>query len=121
MSLQDDLAAALVAEHIAAFNAHDTERLISGLAEDAVWATGQDVEVGHDRLRVLFDDWLWSLDPRLEIDNIIARDSRVAAQLRERLSVDGKREMKNIAAFFEIVGDKIQRVKVYREGSADIS
>lgn len=38
--------AVLVSEHIAAFHAHDTERVLAGLADDAVWITGADTVRG---------------------------------------------------------------------------
>ena len=53
----------LVAEHLAAFNAHDSARLLAGLAEDVRWATGQDVFHGRDELAELFDDGLWAMRP----------------------------------------------------------
>jgi hypothetical protein len=37
----------VVAEHLTAFNEHDTDRLLAGFASDAVWATGQLVVRGR--------------------------------------------------------------------------
>jgi ketosteroid isomerase-like protein len=111
---------ALVLGHVAAFNDHSTERLLAGLSEDVVWVTGQDRVAGQDGVRDLFDDWLWSLDPMLTVRSLVVDRSLAAAELVEELTVDGQRKIMNIAAFFQIRGDRLAQVKVYREGSADI-
>lgn len=109
-----------VDEHVAAFNAHDTQRLLGGLTPDAVWITGSDTVTGHAALADMFDDWLWSMDPRLEPVTVIADDRCAAAQFRETLTVEGERREFHIAVFFELAGGLIRRAKVYREGSADL-
>ncbi|MDX6257885.1 MAG: uncharacterized protein QOJ11_4219 [Frankiales bacterium] len=113
-------AAAAVREHIAAFNAHSTERLLAGFAADAVWRTGADVFEGEAGLAHLFDPWLWTLSPSLTLGNLVAEGSRVAVQLVEELTVDGELQRMDIAVFFEIRDGKIVSAKVYREGSADL-
>jgi ketosteroid isomerase-like protein len=109
-----------VEEHVAAFNAHDTRRLLAGLAPDAIWITGADKLVGRDALGELFDDWLWSTDPALSVISLVIEEDRAAAQLREEMTVEGKRREFLIAAFFEIADGLITRAKIYREGSADL-
>ncbi|HEY2271825.1 MAG TPA: nuclear transport factor 2 family protein [Jatrophihabitantaceae bacterium] len=111
---------AAVVEHVAAFNAHDTTRLLAGLAPDAVWITGQDTAVGRSALGELFDDWLWSLDPHLETIRMAVDGDTAAAELRESLTVDGTRRQFSIAAFLTVTGGLITRGKIYREGSADL-
>jgi len=111
---------ALVLEHVAAFNAHSTARLLAGLAEDAVWVTGQDVVRDHGGLRELFDDWLWSLDPELTVRTLVTQGDRAAAELREDLGVGEQRQSMSIAVFFETDAGLIRSVKVYREGRADL-
>lgn len=113
-------AADAVAEHLAAFNAHDTARLLAGFAPDAVWITGQDTDVGHAALAGVFDDWLWSMRPRLELVRLVADDETVAAELREALTVDGTPHEYSIAAFFTVHNGLITRAKIYREGNADL-
>jgi hypothetical protein len=113
-------ARALVLDHIAAFNAHSTERLLAGLATDAVWQTGQDTVRGHAGLGDLFDDWLWSRTPALDVHTLLVEGTRVAAELREQLIVDGQRQTFDIAVFFDTDADRITSVKVYREGRADL-
>ena len=113
-------ARALVDEHVAAFNAHDTERLLAGLTPDAVWITGSDMVSGRDALAELFDDWLWSTQPELSVVSMVVDGHRVAAQLHEVMTVDGQRREFMIAVFFELADGLIRRAKVYREGTADV-
>jgi hypothetical protein len=110
----------VVEEHLAAFNAHDTERVLAGFASDAVWATGQDVARGSDALAELFDAGLWELDPSLRVLTLVDADPLVAAELHETLKVGGERRDFRIAVFFTVAGGLIRSAKVYREGSADI-
>ena len=114
-----DLAAA-VREHVAAFNAHDTGRLFAGFTADTEWITGADRFAGSAALRDVFDDWLWSLDPSLEVRSLVAGDGSAAAEFVERLTVAGEPREFWIAAFFAFDGGLIRRAKVYREGSADL-
>ena len=110
----------VVEEHVAAFNAHDTARLLAGFTADAVWATGRDVVRGHDALAELFDDGLWQLEPNLQLRSLVAGDDLVAVELSETIMVDGARTEFDIAAFFTIRGGQIAAAKVYREGTADL-
>jgi uncharacterized protein (TIGR02246 family) len=111
---------ALVEEHLAAFNAHDTARLLAGFAPDAVWITGADTISGRAALAELFDDWLWSLRPVLRATSIVVDGDRAAAQLHESMTVDGEPREFAIAVFFEVRDGLITRGKAYREGSADL-
>ena len=88
-----------VVEHVAAFNAHDSARVLAGLASDAIWITGKDTAVGRPALAELFDDWLWSLDPHLDLVRIIANGAEAATELRESITVDGAPREYSIAAF----------------------
>ncbi len=112
--------AAGVEEHLAAFNAHDTARLLAGFAPDAVWITGQDTVTGRDALAEVFDDGLWSMAPHLEPLTVLVDADHAAAQLRESITVDGAPRAFHIAVFLEFADGLIRRAKVYREGSADI-
>jgi hypothetical protein len=85
-----------------------------------VWITGQDTATGQAALGELFDDWLWSLEPHLELLAIVVEGNRVAAQLHESMTVDGERRDFDIAVFFDVTDGVIARAKVYREGSADL-
>jgi hypothetical protein len=112
--------AAAVQEHVAAFNTHDTERILAGLTTDVEWNTGVDAMLGIEALRDVFDPGLWALAPSLEVRSLIVGDDCAATELVERLTVDGAQREFWIAAFFTFRDGLIQRVKVYREGSADL-
>lgn len=110
----------LVDEHLAAFNAHDTERLLSGLADDIVWATGRDVFRGREALIEIFDAGLWAMQPSLQCRSLLDGGDCAAAELTEQLTVDGEVRRFPIAVFFRFAAGLITHVTVYREGSADI-
>lgn len=110
-----------VVEHLAAFNAHDTDRLLAGFTEDAVWATGQDIVRGRPALAELFDEGLWELAPSLTTLTLIADERSVAAELHERITIDGAEREFAIAAFFRVSDGLITSAKVYREGTADLA
>lgn len=109
-----------VLQHVAAFNAHDRERLLSGLHPDIIWSTGRDTLQGHAPLAALFDDGLWTLSPSLRMVRLVAGTGVAAAELEESLTVDGEVQTFPIACFFDLDGPSIVRVKVFREGTADI-
>lgn len=110
-----------VLEHIAAFNAHDRVRLLAGLAADATWLTGRDSLHGHAALAEMFDDGLWALNPSLRVLRLVAEAQSVAVEMVETLTVDDEQQVCPIACFFDLQGATIRRVKVFREGSADIT
>jgi ketosteroid isomerase-like protein len=110
----------VVREHLAAFNAHDTLRLLAWCTPDCVWVTGTDRFEGRPALAGIFDDWLWSLEPTLTVESMIAEGDSVAAELTERVTVDGETRSFAIAAFFTVADGLISRAKVYREGNADL-
>jgi uncharacterized protein len=109
-----------VHEHIAAFNAHDTARLLAGFAPEAVWITGADRFTGHAQLADVFNPWLWSLAPQLSVLGLVIAGDEAAARLHESLTVEGERREFDIAVFFEFTDGLIRWAKVYREGSADL-
>jgi ketosteroid isomerase-like protein len=111
---------AAVLEHVAAFNAHDSARVLAGFAPGAVWVTGTDRFEGAAALAEVFDPWLWTLEPELTLISLIVEDDRAAAQLRESMVVDGQGREFGIAVFFELAGGQIRQGKVYREGSAEL-
>jgi hypothetical protein len=110
----------IVLDHLYAFNQHDSQRLLAGLSPTVVWRTGRDRFEGHSQLGALFDDDLWDLAPSLTVRTLLVNGNHAAAELHEALTVDGVRQAFDIAVFFEIEADLIERATVYREGSADI-
>ena len=112
----------VVLEHLAAFNAHDTERLLETLADDVEWRTGTDLFACAEVLRRnLFDDGLWSLAPSLTLRMLVVEESTAAALLTERLTLDGVEQSFDIAVFFTVTDDQISAVTVFREGNADLA
>jgi ketosteroid isomerase-like protein len=107
-------------QHVEAVNAHDSARLLDTFTPNAVWATGHNVVHGTEALAELFDAWLWSLAPSLEVLSLVCEGRRAAAQLREVLTLDGETQDFTIGAFFHIQDGRISEGRVYREGTADV-
>jgi SnoaL-like domain len=112
---------AAVLDHVDAFNAHGTDRLIGGLHPDVVWATGSDVFRGTAQLRdQLFDEGLWALRPSLAVRKLLVEGDAAAGMFHEELVLDGERREFDIAVFFTVQDAAIRTVRVFREGSADV-
>ena len=112
---------AVVLDHLDAFNAHDTDRLIAGLHQDVIWATGSDVFHGASQVRNdVFDEGLWAMRPSLTVRTLLVEGSAAAGTLHEALTVNGELREFDIAVFFTVHHAAIRTVKVFREGSADI-
>jgi uncharacterized protein len=109
-----------VLEHLAAFNSHDGQRLFRGFDESIVWSTGADRFEGRQALHDLFDAWLWSMTPRLDLVRLIVEGDTASAECVEHLVIDGEPAGFAIAAFFTVRDGLLVRVKVFREGSADL-
>ena len=113
-------ASAAVREHVAAFNAWDTGRVLAGFAADAVWVTGQDRFVGAAALAELFDAGLWAIRPHLEVRRLLTEGESAALEAVETYELDGEKQVVALAAFLDFDGDGlIRRGTVYREGNAD--
>ncbi|MHB8339633.1 MAG: nuclear transport factor 2 family protein [Mycobacteriales bacterium] len=110
-----------VIEHLEAFNGHDTERVLRGLDEDVVWATGSDLYQGRATLRDVFDEWLWRLEPSLDVMRLIVEGDAAAVECVERMVVKGSPVEFPIAVFLTVRHGLLTKVKVFREGSADVS
>jgi hypothetical protein len=112
---------AAVLDHLDAFNAHDTDRLIAGLHQDVVWATGSDVVRGTSQLRDdLFDEGLWAMRPSLAVRTLLVEGETAAGTFHEVLTVNDELREFDIAVFFTVRDELIRTVQVFREGSADI-
>jgi hypothetical protein len=121
MSERYDQVERAIHEHVAAFNAQDLQRLLTGLAEDAVWQTGQDTVRGHDKLAVLYSNAFRVIAPRLTILSLLIDQGRAACELRESMIVDGCAREDFIAGFYRVdTNGVITSAKIYRQGSADI-
>ncbi len=109
----------VVEAHIDAFNAGDVNALIAGFADDAVFATGQDLIVGVRGLRAMFADALAQLSPTLVLRSVVVQGDVAACELTERIVVSGAEFEFALAAFYTVRRGRIVRVKVYREGTAE--
>lgn len=108
-------------EHVDAFNAHDTDRLLATVHPAVLWTTGTDVFRGADRLRdEVFDDAFWALWPSLRVQTLVVDGDSAAAVLTERITVDGEERSYDIAAFFTVALGVITSVRVLGAGSADL-
>jgi ketosteroid isomerase-like protein len=113
---------AAVLDHLDAFNSHDTDRLIAGLHQDVVWATGSDVFRGTRQLRNdVFDEGLWAMRPSLAVRTLLVEGEAAAGTFHEVLTVNDELRTFDIAVFFTVHDAVIRTVKVFREGSADIT
>jgi nuclear transport factor 2 (NTF2) superfamily protein len=112
---------AAVLDHLDAFNAHDPDRLIAGLGQDVVWATGSDVFRGTSQVREdLLDEGLWAMRPSLAVRTLVVEGEKAAGTFHEVLTVNGELREFDIAVFFTVRDEVIRTVQVFREGSADI-
>lgn len=90
----------MVLAHLAAFNSHDTEKVLRGLADTVVWATGSDVLHGKAALTDVFDDGLWDLGPHLDLQSLIVEGDSAAARCTETMAENGQQVMYPLAIFF---------------------
>jgi hypothetical protein len=111
---------AAVEGHFAAFNRHDAAALLAGLTDEIVWSTGTDTFRGREALTELFDDWLWSMEPRIDVLRTIVDDGNAAAECVEHLVIEDVVQSFPIGVFFVVRGSLISSVKVFREGTADV-
>ncbi|MBB2890429.1 nuclear transport factor 2 family protein [Flexivirga oryzae] len=110
----------LLERHVAAFNDRDVLGLLGDLAEDAEWVTGKYSCRGHAELRELFEGAFDAVVPRLEVVRVVPAGDVVAAELVEHMLLDGHPMSAAIAGFYAVRDGRIAKVKIYREGSADI-
>ncbi len=111
---------AVIETHVAAFNAGDVDGLMAGFADDAIFATGEHLVVGARGIRAMFRDALASLAPSLDVRATVVQGDVVACEMTERLTVEGAAFEFALAAFYTVRRGEIVRVKVYREGSAEL-
>lgn len=116
-----DQVAKAIRDHVAAFNAQDLQRLLTGLSEDVLWRTSQETFHGRDELASVFRAAFRTIAPRLALRSMLIDQDRAACQLHERLTVDGVTRDDFIAAFYQVESSGvITSAKIYREGSADV-
>lgn len=112
--------AAVVREHVRAFNDRDVDALMAGFTEDAVWVTGTTTITGRAALREFFAAAMAGLLPVLSVRDLVAGPYLVACELVETLTSGGRERTFHIAGFYRLRGGRIATAKIYREGSADL-
>ena len=112
---------AAVRAHIAAFNAADLDAVLAGFAEDAVFSAGEDVFIGRRSIAELFGAAFGpGIEASMELRSAVVQGDTVAAELAERIMFQGQSLEFAIAAFYTVRDARLARVKVYREGPADL-
>ncbi|WP_159945369.1 MULTISPECIES: nuclear transport factor 2 family protein [unclassified Nocardiopsis] len=114
-------AAAAVRAHVAAFNARDLDALMAGFTADASWVTGTTTARGREELTALFADAMRHLLPTLTLHELLCAHDRVACQMTETLTVEGRERTFPIAGFYRVRDGRIASAKIYREGSAELT
>jgi uncharacterized protein (TIGR02246 family) len=110
----------IIRRHVDAFNAHDLDALLDCFADDATWVTGTDHFRGKTELESLFAGAFRALAPTLTVVGMLVDGDRVACELREDYTVDGRARSDHIAGFYRVADGRIVSAKIYREGSADV-
>jgi ketosteroid isomerase-like protein len=116
----ETLNAALVARHVAAFNAGDVDALLADFAADATWVTGT-YTVPPGKLSDFFRDAMQELTPRLTVRRSIDGGDAVAVEMTESWTLGDRPDSAALLAVFSLRDGKIAAAKIYREGSADVS
>jgi predicted kinase/limonene-1,2-epoxide hydrolase len=110
----------VVRAHVAAFDEGRLADLLAGFTDDAAWRTGRSDATGAAELRELFAGAIAGLAPRLRIRSLVADGHRVAAELTETMTVDGREVTAPITGWYEVRDGRIAAAHVYREGSAEV-
>ena len=75
---------------------------------------------GKDDVERFLSDTIEAVAPTLELRTIVSGRDRAASEMRERYTVAGDQREVWIAAFYDFDDGQITRVRVYREGNADV-
>ena len=114
---------AVVHDHLEAFNARDLRALADGFADDATFASGNDLVVGRRGITAFFADaFAQPLRAHLQLRSSLTEGDTVACELAETLVLDdGRRHELALATFYTVRGGALARVKVYREDASTLS
>ncbi|WP_405912775.1 nuclear transport factor 2 family protein [Streptomyces sp. NBC_00963] len=112
--------AAVIHEHVRAFNARDLDALLAGFTEDALWVTGTTAVRGRVALAEFFQDAMQGLLPTLTVQSLVTEGSEAACQLTETLTVHGDEQTFSLAGFYLLHNRRIASAKIYREGKAEV-
>ena len=102
--------------HLAAFNDRDADAVVATFADDAVFAAGEQIVVGHRALRAMFADaFAAPIRARLDLRHAVVDGQTAACELSETLTVEGTTHELDMAAFYSVRDGLLTRVKVYRD------
>ncbi len=104
----------IVRAHLEAFGGRDLPAMLATMAPDAVFVTGKTL-VAPGEFEEFFGWAMRALDPTLQITSLVVESERVACEFVESVTVDGRRQRLNRAAFYTVNGDVITTAKVYDE------
>lgn len=108
----------LLHRHIEAFNDGDPDLLLADFTPTATWVTG-DYTVPSGDLRPFFEEAMRSIRPRLTLTRTIDGGETVVAEMTETWAHDGEAKRAALVAVFDLDEGRIDKAKIYREGSAD--
>jgi uncharacterized protein (TIGR02246 family) len=106
-----------VQAHLAAFNAGDLDKLVDLFAEDAVFATVDQLVIGRRGVRALFGDAFdQPITAALHLQRAVVEGDTAACELVETLTFpDGQAAEMPVAAFYTVRDGTLVRVRVYRD------
>ena len=106
----------VVRAHLSAFNDRDADAVVATFADDAVFAAGEHIVVGHRALRAMFADaFAAPIRAQLELRHAVVDGQTAACELSERLIIEGSTHELDMAAFYSVRDGLLTRVKVYRD------
>ncbi len=110
----------VVRRHLDAFNARDVPGLMATFADDAVFSTGELLAVGRRGISALFADAFADMEAELRLLRSVTAGDTSACEMSERVTFQGVRHDFSLAGFYTVRDGALVRVKVYREGTADL-
>jgi uncharacterized protein (TIGR02246 family) len=106
-----------VRAHLDAFNAGDVDGVVELFAEDAVFATVDQLVVGRRGVRALFGDAFdQPITAALRLQRAVVEGDTAACELVETLTFpDGQTAEVPVAAFYTVRDGALVRIRVYRD------
>lgn len=104
----------MVRAHLEAYSSGDLSATLATLAADAVFVTGTTAVAPHE-FEEFFGWAIRELDPTMKIANLVVNGRHVACEFVEIVTLDGRRQQLNRAAFYTVDDDVITSAKVYDE------
>jgi catechol 2,3-dioxygenase-like lactoylglutathione lyase family enzyme/limonene-1,2-epoxide hydrolase len=113
-------AAAVVREHVRAFNAGELDAVLRGVSADCRWVSGETVVVGRAALAEFFGAAIDGIAPRLAVRSVVAAGGSAAAELTETITYQGQEREFAIGGFYRVEAGRIAAATIYRAGTAEV-